>query len=54
MNRYEVTLVIHNNGSRTYVRTIVLAETMTQANELALAMSGPGGEVVIGPYPLDS
>lgn len=53
MYSYEVTLLIKFNGNSTYVKTIIRAGSVLQAQQLALAQCGVGGEIVFGPYPID-
>ncbi len=53
MYSYEVTLLIRLNGNKTYVKTIIRAASPYQAQQLALAQCGVGGEIVFGPYPID-
>lgn len=53
MYNYEVTLLIRLNGNSTYVKTIIRAGSAYQAQQLALAQCGVGGEIVFGPYPID-
>ena len=50
MYRYEVMLKITLNGNMTYVKTIIIAGSNYQAQQLALAQAGVGGELVFGPY----
>ena len=52
MEKFEVRLEVFVNGSRSYVHTIVVADTPIQARNLALAMAGVGGRIVFGPYPV--
>ena len=52
MYSYEVSLEICNNGSKMIVRTIVQAISPIQARALAQSMAGPGGRVIVGPYPV--
>jgi hypothetical protein len=48
MERYEVTLKVVVNGNSTYVKTIIVAGSAYQAQQLALAQCGTG-EIVFGP-----
>jgi len=52
MYRYEVRLETINNGSKNMVHTFVHADNAMQACSLAQSMTGPGGRIVFGPYPV--
>lgn len=52
MYSYEVMLLVRVNGNATYVRTIIHAGSAYQAQQLALAQAGVGGEIISGPNPI--